>query len=141
MTTLTNTLHKKTSEAGGALTWILLIFAAAVVAVILVICSKQKGVPGTSSADVTNQLKPLVEQILGLEITKQQAQDTADKIAREVITANLAAGKSKEELRKWCKEVLKQLNDEKTGLTNDQKIKFQAAIDAVKKVCDELLPP
>ena len=122
--------------------WLLVLVVAAVVAVILVICSKQKGVPGTSSADVTNQLKPLVQQILGSEeITKQQAQDTTDKIAREVITANLAAGKSKEELRKWCKEVLKQLNDYKQGLSNDQKIKFQAAIDAVKKVCDELLPP
>jgi hypothetical protein len=58
-----------------------------------------------------------------------------------VITANLAAGKSKEELRKWCKEVLKQLQRLQTGLSNDQKIKFQAAIDAVKKVCDELLRP
>lgn len=120
----------------------LFLLAASVVAVIVYFCSAQKGVPGTSSADVTKQLKPLVRQILeSEEITKQQAQDTADKIARQVITANLAAGKSKEELRKWCKEVLKQLNDEKTGLTNDQKIKFQAAIDAVKKACDELLPP
>ena len=142
MTKFPSRLRKKTSELGWTLLQLAIVLViAAVIAVILVLCAKQKGVPGTSSADVTNELKPLVQSILGLEITKQQAQDAADKIAREVISANLAAGRSKEELRKWCQEVQKQLNEQKQGLPNDQKIKFQAAIDTVKKVCDELLGP
>jgi hypothetical protein len=142
MTKFPSRLRKETSELGGTLLYLAIaLFIAAVIAVIIVRCSSQKGVPGTSSADVTNELKPLVQSILGLEISKQQAQDAADKIAREVISANLAAGRSKEELRKWCQEVQKQLNEHKQGLPNDQKIKFQAAIDAVKKVCDELLGP
>src|SRR5438874_8011848 len=109
MTKFPSRLRKKTSELGWTLLQLAIVLViAAVIAVILVLCAKQKGVPGTSSAEVTNELKPLVQSILGLEITKQQAQDAADKIAREVIAQIRPVEGARKGFGRGCKRVKNQ---------------------------------
>jgi prepilin-type N-terminal cleavage/methylation domain-containing protein len=135
------------SEAGREWGWTLIEVLVAVAVglilagVLLYYCNKGPGPPDLSAAGINQQLKGIITDVLGNpSVTGEQVSSAADKVAREVIKKSLENGKSKAELKTWCEQVIAKLTEEKRGLSdNDQRVKFQKAIDAIKAVCDELL--
>jgi competence protein ComGC len=112
----------------------------AAVGILIAVLIRSCTTPDISVEGVKKQVQEIAGKIISNpEVSKNDVATAADQVARGVIKGSLDRGKTKEELRTWCNKIIEGLTDEKRGKENAEKAKLDAAIDAVKKACDELL--
>jgi hypothetical protein len=134
-------IHPRSGQRGFG--WLEVIAVVLILIVLLLgFCAMQSRgtAPDLSGGGIAAKVRDIVQPILSdSSVPTEEVKSMAEQIARSVITASLEGGKSKEELRAWCDAVLAELQKAKLGQSNDERLKIEAAREAIRKVCDELL--